>query len=258
MKDNTPREKPYQKPYAFVVVVLAVFFAVIAVITSSKGRYAGEGDFVQPVSAATVGKNIVAVPESSGSVSINWANGSYQRIAGTASPAAGLGATNWTLTNPIDGQDYIIEFDQDANVGEAVIWPTVITGPGGATAPAIPAAIAGVEIVRLTYNGGLGKYIITGITTNAASVQSHNTCTDVMTLSSGVFSTTGAGACFLNYSRVGNFFGAGSPTAGISTPTATNAPSRVLCAQAAANSQTITCRSEDSSSSDVVTVFGIN
>lgn len=246
------------KRYAKWLVAVVPFIAVTFLL--HQARYYNPYHLgTQPAAAASAGINIVAVPESSGSVSINWQNGPYARVAATGSPAAGIANTNWTLSNPVDGSTYTLEIDQDTNAGgETVVLPTAIVAPGQNIAPGILASPSSVEVINMTYNSGLSKYIINSVTTNQSTSQNTKLgCQTQLTLSAGAVSTTGAPSCFSQYSRVGWVINAGSPTGAVLTPTALAGAQNVACAQAAANSTTLGCTSATAADTRVITVFGI-
>ena len=241
-------------------LLLAAAIGLVAFIVQvSSHPYKGEGKSAwynpEPLGAATVGVNINAVTLSTAGVgTCNWQVAPYCRVIATATA---VGASGITLSNPVDGSQYIFEYDQDAT-GESLTWPTVVTAPGGGTAPFLPGVASAVEIVSMTYNATLGKYVINWITSQGAAVNVHQNCTAPITLSSGAASTT-LPACFAGYSKVGilSFAGAGSPTAAVTTPT-TLAVSSVECAQTAANGLTVNCVSSSGSDARVILLTGVN
>jgi hypothetical protein len=235
--------------------IIVGVLGLVALLVWHGGRsYEGAG----VVYAAGININSVteSTPGTVGTANCNWNIAPYCRVVGTATALTAL-----TYSNPVDGNDYVFEFDQDAT-GEPMTLPTNVEGPDGVTAMSGANSVASaVSIYRMTWNAGLSKYITTNLTANAAQANLHNNCVTSMTLSSGAQSTTGAPACFANYSKVGWYVGlAGSPTGAISTPTGTllGTNSRVACAQAAAGSLTINCRSADSADANVVVVYGVN
>jgi hypothetical protein len=241
-----------------LVIVLGVLAIVGLVLHGARQPYMMAG----PAGAATVGINInaVAIPATTASFTVNWLNGPYARVSASASPTAAYTLGDLNFTNPVDGNTYWFEWDQDAT-GEALTFPSVVAAPGGINAaPIIPSTANGKEIVQMIYNAASGEYIIQSITSNASQVNLHNNCATTLTLAAGVKSTTGAGACFTNYSRIGWDLGAGTPVATLVTPTATTQGlnARINCAQSAANSQTITCVSSDPQDTNSITVYGIN
>ena len=203
------------------------------------------------------GININAVTESTpgtvGTANCNWNIAPYCRVAATATALTAL-----TFSNPVDGNEYIFEYDQDAT-GEPMTLPTNVMAPDGVTAGSGANAVASaVSVYKMVWNTTLSKYIMTNITANNSAVNLHNNCITTLTLSSGIGATTGAPACFTNYSKigVGSLTGAGSPTAAVVTPTAV--AGNVQCSQAAAGSLTINCMSSNSADGRVVQVFGVN
>ena len=232
--------------------ILVGVVGLVALLVWHGGRsYEGAGI----VYAAGININAVteSTPSTVGTANCNWNIAPYCRVAATATALTAL-----TFSNPVDGNDYIFEFDQDAT-GEPMTMPTNAMGPDGVTAMSGANAVASaVSVYRMTWNATLSKYITTNLTANAAAANLHQNCSTIFTLSSGHFETTGAPACFANYSKVGWYLGAGSPTGAISTPTATNAPDHIQCAQTAAGSVSINCKSGDGSSAAVVTIFGVN
>ena len=184
-----------------IVIVFGVAALVALILHGSRQPYMMAG----PAAAATVGINInaVGIPAATASFVINWLNGPYARVSASASPTAAYTLGDLSFTNPVDGNTYWFEWDQDAT-GEALTFPSVVAAPGGINAaPIIPSTANGKEIVQMIYNGASGEYIIQSITSNASSVQAHYNCVTTLTLAAGVKSTTGAGSCFTAYSRIG-------------------------------------------------------
>lgn len=202
--------------------------------------------------AAGININVVTetTPGTVGTANCNWNIAPYCRVAATATALTAL-----TFSNPVDGNDYIFEYDQDAT-GEPMTQPTNVAGPDGtSTAPGAKAVASGVSVYRMVWNSTLSKYVTTNLTAPPFS------CNTSLTLSSGVGATTGAPGCFANYNKVGWYVGAlGSPTAGVPTPTGTTLATnrRVNCAQAASGSLSLNCTSADSGDTSVVVVYGVN
>jgi len=235
--------------------ILVGVVGLVALLVWHGGRsYEGAGI----VYAAGININAVTetTPSTVGTANCNWNIAPYARGAATATALTAL-----PLSNPVDANEYIFEYDQDAT-GEPMTLPTNVMAPDGVTAGSGANAVASaVSVYKMVWNTTLSKYITTNLTANNSAVNVHNNCYTSLTLSSGAVSTTGAGACFTNYSKVGWYVGAaGSPTAGVVTPTGTLAATnrRVNCAQSAANSQTIACTSADIGDASVVVVFGVN
>lgn len=246
-----------KKLFQLIIPVAVALLVVVAI---------HRGNRIDPMEgtayAAGVNVNQGSIPAGAGTASftVNWAVAPYFRMSPSASPTAFYSTGDATFTNPVDGQVYVFEWDEDAT-GEGFGFPSQVVAPGGINAaPTIPSLANLVEIVTMVYNSTLNKYVIQSITSNMPQTNLHNNCATTFTLSAGVFTTTGAGACFTNYSRIGwNPLGGGTP-ATLTTPTGTTSAlnARIQCAQSAANSQTITCVSADAVDTHVVQVYGIN
>ena len=113
-------------------------------------------DNTKPVTSSALSGSAArqSVSPSAGSVTINWQSG----YNATMTLAANL--TTLTLSNPVDGQTYAIDFVQGGSGSYTVSWPSsVIWGTAGA--PTLSTTVGYYDHVVLTYNSTLSKYMAT-------------------------------------------------------------------------------------------------
>jgi septal ring-binding cell division protein DamX len=81
---------------------------------------------------------------SSTTITIDWANGSAQKVTMT-------GNCTFTLSNPVVGAAYILKLVQDATGGRTYTWPAAVKWPA-ATSPTGSAATK-TDLISLYYDG---------------------------------------------------------------------------------------------------------
>lgn len=113
-------------------------------------------DTTKPINSSALSSSAArqTVSPSAGAVTINWQSGYNATMTLTAN------LTSLTLSNPVDGQTYAIDFVQGGSGSYTVTWPSSVIW-GAAGAPTLSTTVGYYDHIVLTYNSTLSKYLAT-------------------------------------------------------------------------------------------------